>query len=249
MSRKPQQQMTEYLDRIINALHQRQERETMVTRDGTRVEQTHARDIDTHLFEVRPHGRGWTAVKHYVFPQRFLYRTTDVNDENLAPTHMKLSAETLASAAEHEEENTVAPGDTQNANASPVHGLSALKQHAVRWTMQRTTPLHLLPVVWWEEITDPLTVWQVLYVMQNVTACDAVTEFYNAHKNVLQTTCGLCYSPPQRWIQEYDHSTINRICAQLQHDPMFKTTTTSTADSTQDATVDAPAPKRAKITL
>ena len=98
-----------------------------------------------------------------------------------------------------------------------LKNLTALKKHAAANAHTYTA----IPVVWFEEITDPMTVWQVVHFAADDEAANAVHQFYKRYRSRSFPLPGLYYTGSPRWINELKRDRINLLCTHLGHAPMF----------------------------
>lgn len=200
------QQLSLRLETCIQKWHQEHDAEQKVSVEGSVLATKHASTIRTDLFEVRVHGSGWTIKSHYATPDNFAYRT-------------------FASEEKITRESPVHPGKLLTGGISALEKeIAAVTRHQTHSAAHQdsTGVVYVVPVVWFEELCDPLSIWQVVHVTSSKEAYDDMILFYNTHKGVWQSCNGLYFSGPHQWIHKYTPEEVNRICRLLHHAPVFR---------------------------
>lgn len=74
--------------------------------------------------------------------------------------------------------------------------------------------------VWFEEICDPMELWQVVYISEDHSDLQKVKDFYSKFGGVYQMIQGVMYSR-RRFISDYSKEEINAVCRKLHTEEIF----------------------------
>lgn len=155
--------------------------------------------ICSFYFACHPHGNGWRLD---------------------APIECGSGFCVVLPASSSPQPNIYGPADVhaplQRLRQSPPTSLQALK------SLVDALPVSCVSSVWFEEITDPMTIWQVLHFTSDPGAKASLEAFYEEHSNVFYDVEGLIYTKSPCWVGQYSREKINKICEELNHSPLFK---------------------------
>lgn len=79
----------------------------------------------------------------------------------------------------------------------------------------------IITTVCFEEITEPIGVWQIVYIIKNEPGADIVRNFYSKYFGKHRLIEGLYYAR-KPLITDYNKAQINKICEGLGHVPLYQ---------------------------
>jgi len=161
--------------------------------------------VSSHVLYCSPRGTtGWHVEKYYLVPDLVFFPESAVSEKFLAVTSPMESSKPL--------ENTLAPISRR---------LDDWTDAATKQCVDKNTQMFILPVVWYEEITEPPGFYQVLYRTNSSELYAALVQFYTTYRGKLLSSRGVAYSGPCECLQHIPAEHINRICAFLGHNPVI----------------------------
>jgi len=195
-----------YMNAVINAMHQSADMHTARDKELEAIRAQFGAEIHTVRMSCSPHGQGWK-----VDPTSVAYIRQFCADT------LTLTEVPLGAAA-------VVTDDTPAVEKAVIEFL--LGEHAEtglsRLRDRIGTSAECVPYVWFEEMTDPLTVWQVLHITQNADARSAIEAFYSRFGSYWFDVAGMFYVNRSRWLHQLTKEYVNKLCVALQHAPVFK---------------------------
>lgn len=79
----------------------------------------------------------------------------------------------------------------------------------------------IITTVWFEEITEPMGIWQIVYIIKNEAGVDIVRDFYSKYFGKHRSAEGLYYAR-KPLITDYNKAQLNNICEKLGHEPLYR---------------------------